>query len=202
MADIQHSVITDPNIHEPKDISTAAANATYVSDGGGSGSWLPVDYPVSADFILEARSEVTQNPTGLDAPLQLTLGPAQTVTGATLDTAGNITVTEDGTYVVVFVLRLSRATNTGISYLGFRWLVNGVMQGKPSAITIDAAANAIPFSFTTSVSLLANDVITVEIIRDSAGADDGGVTPLNFAVADWETAASAVAIIYKNKAAL
>lgn len=35
----EHVVITDPNIHEPKGASTAAAGQTYVSDGLGSGSW-------------------------------------------------------------------------------------------------------------------------------------------------------------------
>jgi len=35
----EHSVITDPNIHEPKGASTAAADTVYVSDGAGSGTW-------------------------------------------------------------------------------------------------------------------------------------------------------------------
>jgi hypothetical protein len=34
-----HSLITDPNIHEPKGITTAGANGVYVSDGAGSGDW-------------------------------------------------------------------------------------------------------------------------------------------------------------------
>lgn len=37
-----HSVITDPFIHEPKGIATAAANKVYVSDGAGSGTWQKV----------------------------------------------------------------------------------------------------------------------------------------------------------------
>lgn len=39
MADIQHSAITDPHIHEPKGASTAGAGTVYVSNGSGSGSW-------------------------------------------------------------------------------------------------------------------------------------------------------------------
>lgn len=34
------NTITDPNLPEPKNISTAAANKVYVSNGSGSGSWL------------------------------------------------------------------------------------------------------------------------------------------------------------------
>lgn len=39
MADILHSDLTDPFIHEPKGVSTAAANSVYLANGSGSGSW-------------------------------------------------------------------------------------------------------------------------------------------------------------------
>ena len=39
MADIEHSAITDPNIHEPKGVATATANQVYLSDGASSGAW-------------------------------------------------------------------------------------------------------------------------------------------------------------------
>lgn len=39
---IQHSVITDPNIHEPKGVAAAAVNTSYIANGSGSGSWQKV----------------------------------------------------------------------------------------------------------------------------------------------------------------
>jgi hypothetical protein len=39
---IQHSVITDPDIHEPKGVSTASLGEVYVADGAGSGDWSPI----------------------------------------------------------------------------------------------------------------------------------------------------------------
>lgn len=39
MADIQHSAMTDPSLHEPKGVSTALAETVYVADGAGSGDW-------------------------------------------------------------------------------------------------------------------------------------------------------------------
>lgn len=39
MADIQHSALTDPNLHEPKGASTATAESFYVANGSGGGSW-------------------------------------------------------------------------------------------------------------------------------------------------------------------
>ena len=42
MANVNHSSLTDPYLHEPKGISAAAANKVYVSDGAASGSWKTV----------------------------------------------------------------------------------------------------------------------------------------------------------------
>lgn len=39
MANVQHSSLTDPNLHEPKGISSASANQLYLSNGSGSGVW-------------------------------------------------------------------------------------------------------------------------------------------------------------------
>lgn len=36
---IQHNTITDPNIHEPKGVSTATDGQVYKADGAGSGTW-------------------------------------------------------------------------------------------------------------------------------------------------------------------
>jgi hypothetical protein len=39
---IQHQSISDPFIHEPKGVASAAAGQAYVADGAGSGAWTPV----------------------------------------------------------------------------------------------------------------------------------------------------------------
>lgn len=43
MANVQHSSLSDPNLHEPKGVSTAAANTAYLANGSGSGAWTPVN---------------------------------------------------------------------------------------------------------------------------------------------------------------
>ena len=48
MADIEHSTITDPNIHEPKGIAAATADRIYVADGAGSGDWTDIDDYITA----------------------------------------------------------------------------------------------------------------------------------------------------------
>ena len=42
MANVEHSALTDPELHEPKGISTAAANQVYVADGAASGAFAQV----------------------------------------------------------------------------------------------------------------------------------------------------------------
>ena len=39
MANVEHSNLTDPSLHEPKGASTASAGTAYIADGLGSGSW-------------------------------------------------------------------------------------------------------------------------------------------------------------------
>ena len=43
MANIQHKDIVDAERHEPKGISTAAANTVYMSNGSATGSWTLVN---------------------------------------------------------------------------------------------------------------------------------------------------------------
>lgn len=39
MANVNHSSLTDPYIHEPKGAASAAAGRVYVANGSGSGTW-------------------------------------------------------------------------------------------------------------------------------------------------------------------
>lgn len=43
MADIQHRLIADAELHEPKGVVSANTDEVYSADGVGSGSWGPVD---------------------------------------------------------------------------------------------------------------------------------------------------------------
>ena len=40
MANVNHSSLTDPYLHEPKGISSAGQGQVYVADGAGSGDWV------------------------------------------------------------------------------------------------------------------------------------------------------------------
>lgn len=44
MANIEHAVVADPNIHEPKGVAAATTGFHYQADGAGSGTWLETPY--------------------------------------------------------------------------------------------------------------------------------------------------------------
>lgn len=42
--DLLHKNLTDPQLHEPKGLSTAEENTVYIADGYGNGSWQAIDF--------------------------------------------------------------------------------------------------------------------------------------------------------------
>lgn len=43
MANVAHSSLADPDVHEPKGASTATSGQVYASNGAGSGAWKKLD---------------------------------------------------------------------------------------------------------------------------------------------------------------
>ena len=57
MANIDHELISDPYLHEPKGITSASAKQIYVADGASSGEWRKlfmsdIDFSVNAENIF------------------------------------------------------------------------------------------------------------------------------------------------------
>lgn len=69
----EHMDITDPEIHEPKGISTATSGYTYVADGAGGGAWEKIrgfgNYQDSRDTVGAPAQVITNG----DANKQLLL---------------------------------------------------------------------------------------------------------------------------------
>lgn len=60
MANVNHSVLTDPNLHEPKGIAGASSEQVYVSNGSGTGNWRFIKTLIELSFegYLEDVSSV------------------------------------------------------------------------------------------------------------------------------------------------
>jgi hypothetical protein len=79
VANVQHSALTDPDIHEPKGAASATVGQVYVANGAGSGNWsLPIKkYTASltpSSVGANSTSEQTFTVTGLVASTDTIIG--------------------------------------------------------------------------------------------------------------------------------
>lgn len=132
---IQHKSINDPNIHEPKGISTATAGQSYISDGLGSGSWQQVELPAfggmsitsnTTNFTVTAASDPTLKTssdylllTGAGAPWLVNNGYGN----VTFDT-NKLTAPVTGIYRVSASVTVS-AYPSASAKVGLRYRING-----------------------------------------------------------------------------
>mgnify|MGYP003672594646 CR=1 FL=1 len=191
---VQHKDIPNDGLHEPKGASTASLGQAYLSDGAGSGIWSDITEPafdpktMVIERILDGVSLATsQEPTGLDAPLQIEFGVGvNSVTDPVmLSTAGALTINTTGTYRIKLSLAYGRTGGAGVSEMYFRALVNGVQAGQSVHARIGSADVYIPYSDEAWLTLPAGVVITYELLRDSVGNDSGGIYSGNPTLAGW-----------------
>lgn len=104
MADVEHSAITDPNIHEPKGASSATNNQVYVANGAGTGVWTDRQYTISGVISDVSTSETVYVPipyAGTVAKITTVLEGTLTTADATV-TASNSAAASMGTITVAF----------------------------------------------------------------------------------------------------
>lgn len=72
MPNINHNVLTDPYLHEPKGASTALAGQVYVANGAGSGVWVNHHRHVGAHLTFSTSSPYAHSATTSDSVLNPT----------------------------------------------------------------------------------------------------------------------------------
>lgn len=86
---IQHNVITDPDLHEPKGVASATSGKVYVANGAGSGTW---SYPVAGQDTALDGQVFTSDGAGAGAweyPPAKGHGEIYITSGATAHTLGS-----------------------------------------------------------------------------------------------------------------
>ena len=219
----EHNTLTGASLHEPKGVAVAAADLAYISDGAGSGAWatpsLSGQGAATANQLLASdgaggtqwvnpdsdvtqilsRSEVTnQDPTALDTPLQLLFGGVHSTTEFDIDAAGAVTCNVTGSYNFRLNFRFARTAGSGTAILVLRYLVDGVEATTPITAELTGAGDVYPYAVSVDFEMLATQVLTVELVRDSAGNNDGGVHFFNPALAGWGTVPSAAIAISRR----
>lgn len=147
--------------------------------------------------VLRAASTVIQAPTATDTPLQLTFGVAQNsaTDPVMINSAGLVTFNTAGNYAVRIKTQNGRTGASGTSILLMRILVNGTQYGSPAATRITATDSTVPTESRVVLNPTAGQTMAVQIMRDSAGSNFGGVYPQAATVMAWGSAPSTLLVI-------
>ncbi len=147
--------------------------------------------------VLRAASTVTQAPSAVDTPLQLSFGAAQGSASdpVMINAAGLVTFNTAGNYAIRIKLQNGRTGATGTSILLSRILLNGAQVGSAAAVKMTQTDATTPTESRVVVNPTAGQTFQVQIMRDSAGSNFGGVYPQVATVTAWGTAPSALLVI-------
>lgn len=194
---MEHKDIPDAQRHEVKGASTAADGQVLVSNGDGTTSFAYLDVG-GYDLVLSNFSTAaTQNPSAVDTPLQVEFGGAITGADVSLSAGGNLTFNTAGRYAITLFLRFGRTSGAGTAILLNRLLLNGVQYLRSNAVAMTDSAATIPFSATLFINATAGDIFKVEVARDSAGINNGGLVRTSPATLGWTISPSASLAVYK-----
>lgn len=147
--------------------------------------------------LLRAPSIVAQAPTAVDTPLQLVFGAAQKSASdpVMINAAGLVTFNTAGNYAVRVKLQCGRTGATGTSILLSRLLLSGTQIGSTACVKLTQTDATTPTESRVIMNVTAGQTLAVQIMRDSAGSNFGGVYQQAATVTAWGTAPSALLVI-------
>lgn len=180
MATVQHSALTDPNLHEPKGVSTAANGKVYVADGAGSGSWKYIAGHAYGDMYITNNS-TSQTLPAASAKAKLNPTGAWVANGnqnVTIDaTNGQITILQGGVYQLDFWIVFETAAISGGAAYNFHYAINGtagtrkVYVKKPTNGVDTLNVSAVGYA-----TLAANDIVSMYVGGDGTSSSTA-ITP-------------------------
>ena len=161
---VAHNSLTDPELHEPKGISSAASGTVYVSNGSGSGSWKELYKSVSVAFSPSTGSPYVLSASATDAILTPTTTVLTNTGGFTRLTSPNLRIRYDGTtdFMANITVVTSSSSGTGSRDMQLVILKNGT--ALPFSRTYNTMPDNGPFFRTVlsyQVQLATNDYIEV-----------------------------------------
>lgn len=182
-----HKDLTGADLHEPKGVATADSGQVYVADGSGSGSWTDLlNSPPSLSPSLENKSSSSINPTAVDSPVDATFDTTVSNSDVTIANTGIITFTQGGVYFVTFNMNFGRTSGAGTAVVAARLLVNGSPSGFVQGMSLSDSTSARPVQFTIFRNFPAATNLRVQVMRDSSGINNGGLTATPTAAGGWD----------------
>ncbi len=182
-----HKDLTGADLHEPKGASTASANTVLKADGSGGTSFvLPITLNnIQYSSVITASRSANILPSATDTPVPATFDSNASNSDVSIDSSGLITILTSGLYACTFNLNFGRTSATGTAYLAARLLKNGAQFGFTQGATLSDQVNSRPMQANLEISASASDTLKVEILRDSAGVNEGGLIAIPITPAGW-----------------
>lgn len=179
---IQHAAIADPEIHEPKGVSTASIQKVYVADGAGSGAWTLSAGAAHAEIYIVAGSVATALPA---ASAYVKINPAAMWVGglANINTTtpanGEITLVTAGHYEVAFWVSFNTASLAAGTKYTFQFAINGVLSTRTLSVQKNTAGvDGLTAAAQGFVSATAGQLLTIHVAGDATSSGTN-ITILN-----------------------
>lgn len=203
---VEHVSIADADRHEVKHAATGVLNQALLSNGDGTTRFAFSSYNdlvnrptfVGYQLVLSGFSTAaTQNPSAVDTPIQIEFGAGSVTTNCTLASNGTLTFNVPGDYIITLFLRFGRTAGAGTSITLNRFLINGVQGLNSNAVKLPDQDSVIPFSTSLNLTATAGMTFQLQIMRDSAGNNNGGLTRILPTLAGWNLCPSATVVVSK-----
>jgi hypothetical protein len=166
---VTHASLTDPELHEPKGVSTALAGQIYVADGGGSGDWVENSRIVGGYLTFSTSSPYAHSVTTSDTVLNPTF-TLSTNNGFTGLSSPNARIRYDGAETInasidaIFSIQQGSGSAKQVQMVIFK---NGaeLVGSRMIATAVSGEWHAIPLKFNTT--LATNNYIEIFIKADA-----------------------------------
>lgn len=171
---IQHKLIADADLHEPKGVASAASGKVYQANGSGSGTWVYPPGKAHAEIYIDAGA-TAQTLSGSSAYAKLNPGTEWTAGVSNVLTVsaanGTITLTEAGTYMVNFWCQFSTAAIANGTLYNFKYNIDGTNSGRTLSVSkFSNGADKLHISATGLVTATANQVLSIYVGGDATSS--------------------------------
>ncbi len=202
---MEHKDIPDAQLHQMKGAASASAGQVPIATGSGTTMFGFLDWtqvankPVASGYqtVLSSFSSVSQIPAAVNTPLQVVFGAAQSTADVSITAGGLVTFNTSGAYLIDLFLRFGRTGASGTAIILNRLLKNGAQILNSTGASLTASAQTIPFSAAIPMTMASGDTLRLEVARDGAGANDGGLYVISPTIGGWNIVPSATIIVSK-----
>lgn len=172
---VEHVDAQDPEIHEPKGVSSASSGEVYVADGLGSGSWASPFF--SGSLVRNNASAVAVASVGTTAQ-QLTIFNSEDLLsyGVSASAGDTLTINTDGVYLIIFNACFETNDSGDAGIYQFRLRLNGSEPSFPANLgavkELTGTSDLGSVGFSGLVPLQDGDVLSIWVESDEGGDTD------------------------------